>query len=222
MRYLLHPDEYAVVLLVGLFVLGGVYTLLRLTLGGARQLGQAVLPPKVYRRILVPTGADMPIGIEAVQLACRLAGNGGGSPAAAAAGKAPAAAVVLAYVIEVPRAFALSAVLPDEEAAANDALAVAADAVRACGLQPVSVVRKGRGLLDETLRAAGDEKADLLVLTTGGETMNAVASFSPSSGGGGEDDTTQTEESFTAQIARRAPCEVILARAAATGPGGSR
>jgi nucleotide-binding universal stress UspA family protein len=128
---------------------------------------------------------------------------------------------VLAYEIEVPRAFALSAALPDEEAAANDALAVAADAVRACGLQPVSVVRKGRALLDETLRAAGDEKADLLVLTTTGGAMNAVASFSPSSGGS-EDDTTQTEESFTAQIARRAPCEVILARAAATGPGGSR
>jgi nucleotide-binding universal stress UspA family protein len=218
MRYVLHPDEYAVVLLVGLFVLGGVCTLLRLTLGGARQLGQAVLPPKVYRRILVPTAADMPIGIEAVQLACRLAGNGGSSPAAAK-NAPPAAAVVLAYVIEVPRAFALSAALPDEEAAANDALAVAADAVRACGLQPVSVVRKGRGLLDETLRATGDEKADLLVLTTDGETMNAVASFSPSSG---EDDTTQTEESFTAQIARRAPCEVILARAATTGPGGSR
>jgi nucleotide-binding universal stress UspA family protein len=162
----------------------------------------------------------MPIGIEAVQLACRLAGNGGLRPAAA--GNAPAAAVVLAYVIEVPRAFGLSAALPDEEAAANDALAVAAEAVRACGLQPVSVVRKGRGLLDETLRAAGDEKADLLVLTTGGGAMNAVASFSPSSGGGGEDATTQAEESFSAQIARRAPCEVILARAAATGPGGSR
>ena len=209
MRYLLHPDEYAVVLLVGLIVLGGVYALLRLTLGGARQLGQAVLPPKNYRRILVPAAADMPIAAEAIQLACRLAGSGG----AAASGNTPAA-VVLAYVIEVPRAFALSAALPDEEAAASDALARAADAVRACGLQPVSVIRKGRGLLDETLRAAGEEKADLLVLTTRVETNVANASFSPSEGGGGAEERSDTEESLNAQIARRAPCEVVLARAA--------
>lgn len=209
MRHILHPDEYAVVLLVVLIALGLLYALLRITLGGARQLRQAVLPPKIYRRILVPAAADMPFGADIVQLACRLAGDSAG----AVGSNTPAAAVVLAYVIEVPRAFALSAALPDEEAAANDALARAADAVRACGLQPVSVVRKGRGLLDETLRAASEEKADVLIVTAAsGEASPDNASLSPG-GGSGEDEVMGDGESLSAQIARRAPCEVVLARA---------
>ncbi len=212
MQHILHPDEYAVVLLVVLIALGLLYALLRITLGGARQLRQVLLPPKIYRRILVPAAADMPIGASAVQLACRLAGGGGG----AAGSNTPVAAVVLAYVIEVPRAFALSAALPDEEAAANDVLARAADAVRACGLQPVSVVRKGRGLLDETLRAAREEKADVLVLTTSRDEAGPDnASLSPG-GGSGENEAAGAGESLNAQIARRAPCEVVLAHAADT------
>lgn len=208
MRYILHPDEYAVVFLVASLALGGVYALLRITLGGARQLRQVVLPSKIYRRILVPAAADMPIGADAVQLACRLAGKN----SAAAGSNTPITAVVLAYVIEVPRAFALSAALPEEEAAANDALARAAEAVRACGLQAVSVVRRGRGVLDETLRAASEENADLLVVTTGQVGPDSTP-FSP---GGGEEETTGTEESFSSQIARRAPCEVVLAHTTGT------
>lgn len=208
MERILHPDEYVLVFVVGIMVLVGLYALLRLVLGGARRARLLALPAKTYRRILVPAAADLPIGTDALRLACRLAA---GTPGNAAA------AVVLAYVIAVPRAFALTQALPEEEAEAQAALDAAAQAVRAAGLQPETRIVKGRGLLDETLRAVADERADLLVLATGAN-YDPLAASSPAAGtaAGGSpaagDDETETEEPLTSQIARRAPCEVVLAR----------
>jgi nucleotide-binding universal stress UspA family protein len=125
---------------------------------------------------------------EAVALACRLA-----TPPT---GGAPDASVLLTYIIEVPRSLAADAPMPDEEALANRALAEASESVRRCGLRPVPQVRKGRGAVDETLRAIREGNADLLVLVAppGAASADAFGRL-------------------TAELSRRAPCEVILARA---------
>ena len=177
-----HPEEWGVAALVAGVALVGIFVLLRLILNGARTLGAASLPPKQYRRVLLPASPEMGYQEGAVSLACRLAGNGSH------------ASVVLSYVIEVPRALAPNAEMPEEEAAAKRALEDAAALVKRCGLQPVTRIRKARGMVDETLRAIQEEKADLLVLVVAPE------------------QTGSSDPSLTSELTRRASCEVVLAR----------
>ena len=197
MNWISHPQEHWLALLIGAIVIVGFAALLWSILNGSRSLRQVALPVKTYRRILIPATAGHPFDDETVSLACRLAGGGTG-----AAPSSGLASIVLAYIIEVPRALALNAPLPEEESHAQRVLDAATTSVRGCGLQPVAQVRKARGATDEILRAAHDEHADLLVLAALPTTPNSQGqhSFSTLSQG----------------VARRAPCEVVLARAAAT------
>ncbi len=193
-EWIAHPEEWGVAALVAAVAMIGIFVLLRLILGGARSLrgtAAAALPAKQYQRVLLPASPETGYSEEVVSLACRLAGSGGHA----------AAAIVLTYVIEVPRALAPNAEMPEEEAAAQRVLDEAAASVKRCGLQPIIRIRKARGVLEGTLRAIGEEKADLLVL------MVPSGSISPNS--------PSPAASLTRELARRAPCEVVLARTAA-------
>lgn len=194
-----HPEEWGVFALVIVAALVLLYYLLRVTLSGARRDAAAVLPAKPYHCVLMPTMRAQGFGSEAVTLACQLASPGAGN------GRTT---VVLSYVIEVPRSLPLDASLPEEEAEAERVLQQAAEDVRQCGLKPVTQVRKTRSATEETLRAVEAEKADLLVLTpttlVGDDEEDSLGS---SGSGSGE---------IAAELARRAPCEVVLARAMST------
>ena len=194
-EWIAHPEEWGAAALVTVVAIVGIFVLLRLILGGARSLGgaagAAALPAKQYQRVLLPASPETGYSKEAVSLACRLAGSGGGHAAAA---------IVLTYVIEVPRALAPNAEMREEEAAAQRVLEEAAASVKQRGLQAITRIRKARGVLEETLRAIGEEKADLLVL------MVPPGSVSPNN--------PSPAASLNRELARRAPCEVVLARAA--------
>ena len=187
-EWIAHPEEWGVFLLVAVIALIGLFFLYRLTFGGARAAARATLPAKSFRHVLLPATERMAWTPGAVALACRLAGSG--------------ASVLLAYIIEVPRALALDADLPEEEAQARRALTRASEMVRKYGLPVQAQIRKARVAVEETLRAAGEEKADLLVLIVA-------------------DDKNEDADSPLAaraeELARRAPCEVVFARAAAEG-----
>ena len=194
-EWITDPDEWITAAIVAVVAIVGIFVLLRITLGDARALRHVSLPAKQYRRVLLPTSADTGYPDEVVSLACRLAGGGSG-------GGGGHASVVLTYVIEVPRALAANAEMPEEEAAAQRVLDEAAASVKRSGLQAVTRIRKARAAVDETLRAIGEEKADLLVLI--------VPPGSPSS----RANDPSPAATLTNELARRAPCEVVLARAA--------
>jgi nucleotide-binding universal stress UspA family protein len=187
---LAHPEELGLFIAVVVVALIGIYFLLRITLGGARSLGNAVLPPKAYKRVLLPAAPSMGYSEEAVTLACRLAGSAGGG-----------ASVLLAYIIEVPRILPPDAAMPEEEAEAERVLARAAEAVKKYGLPARTQVRKARATVEETLRALRDENADLLVLMIPPDARDP--------------NTPHPFSVLTTELARRAPCEVVLARAVA-------
>lgn len=186
-----HPEELLIFGAVALAALAGIYLLLRVTLAGARSLGRFVLPSKPFQRVLLPAARSLPYTEEAVSLACRLAGNGGGGKAA----------VVLSYMIEVPRSLAPDAPMPEAEAEAERVLAEAAETVRNCGLQAITQIRKSRAAVEEALRAIKEEHADLLVL---------MVPPNPA-----DPNVPDPFVTLTTELARRATCEVILARPAA-------
>lgn len=186
--WIAHPEEWEGFVLVAVIVLIGIYGLLRMTLSGARALGRSVLPPKTFKRVLVPATAVSGYSEAAIRLACRLAGTVAG----------PAARILLVYIIEVPRTLALDAPMPTEEGEANRALTQAAEQVKRQGLQAATQVRKSRTTLDETLRAIQEEKADLTVVTIPPDPRNAGTPYS--------------SLALTNEMTRRAACEVVFAR----------
>ena len=188
MNQIVQQGEAIPFVIVGIVFLIGIVWLLRVTLYGARSLGQVALPPKPYKRVLLPAAAEMKYTPAAVSLACSLAG--GGQPGS----------VLLTYIIEVPRSLAPDAPMPEEEAEASRVLMRAAEAVKRCGGRPIMQVRKSRQAVEETLRAIRDEKADLLVLMVPPDPQDP--------------NTPQPFVQLTSELARRAPCEVVLARAA--------
>ena len=156
------------ILTVGIGTIAGGYLLWRqrairvVTVGAARAMTAPALslPSKDYKRILVPTGVGMchdDFVTEAASLACQLAKPGG---------NAAATEVLFTYVIPVPRALALNASLPAEEAEAEQVLNAAAALAKKRGLSKVTTqLRKGRTVVDETLKAVEQEAADLVILT---------------------------------------------------------
>jgi nucleotide-binding universal stress UspA family protein len=202
MDWISHGGELWALLLVCLIAPVALYFLWRVIFAGARAAGQAALPNKTYARVLVPAGPDQPFAPQAVEMACRLAG-GGASPAMARV-------VLLAYVIEVPRALAPDAAMPEEEAVAARELDQAVRAVRTNGLEVIPQVRKARASVDEIVRAVTDERADLLVVSTLGGNNNT-----PSNSGMGDEEEANGGSGFRlAEMVRRAPCEVMLVRPA--------
>ena len=104
-----------------------------------------------FRKVVVPA-AGAPYAQRALRTACRLARMQAG------------AEVHLVYLIEVPRAFALAASLPGEEALADDVLSAGQRTVEGYGCAAISEIQRGRDLSGTLLKYLAQQDADLLVL----------------------------------------------------------
>jgi len=134
------------------------------------------------RLILVPTtGSDY--SQRGVELACRLAQEQG-------------AAILLVYVIEVPRTLELGTPLPNAEQEAREALKTGQQVVELHALPVRTIVQRARAAGDGIIAVAKDHHADLIVtgLAARGEHGHA--------GWGRTADA----------LLHRAPCEVIFDR----------
>ncbi len=227
----LHPAEMVTAFAVGSGIFAGGYALMRVMFAGStgRREVPMPLPIKQYSRILIPTGAGMSQTDylnEATTLACQLADKTG--PAASE--------LIFLYVIPVPRALALTAAMPDEEAVADRVLNAAAESARARGVTRVTKqTRKGRTVEDETIKAVEQEHADLVVLTPqtnggagpgvafagGSDMLTASAAYTGANEPACEPrchaelDTVETSdrsETVTGKLLRRLPCEAMVAR----------
>ncbi len=134
-------------------------------------------------RILVPTVGAM-ASERAVELACRL-------------GQAQKAEIILVHVIEVPFSLDLNAALPRMEEQARETLETAKFIVMQHGLPVRTRVLRNRLAADGILQAAREEDADAIVMGLGVKRRP------------GSDQIGRT----TQEVIRRAPCEVIVAKA---------
>ena len=134
-------------------------------------------------RILVPIVGAM-ASERAVELACRL-------------GQSQKAEIILAHVIEVPFSLDLNAPLADMENRAREALETARFIVMQHGLPVRSRMLRNRLAADGILQVAREEDVDAIVVGLGFKRRP------------GPEQIGRT----TAEIIRRAPCEVIIAKA---------
>ncbi len=131
-----------------------------------------------WKRILVPA-VDVAYSMRSLQVAFRLAQETG-------------ATVLLAFVMEVPRALPLEASLPDSETVAARALADAQEAARPQRVPVEPFVHRTRSARDGILKLIGQENVDLLVL------------------GARPDGLRGLPGDLTRELYERAPCEVVL------------
>lgn len=226
-----HPREMVAAFAVASGVFGGGYALVRVMFAGGGKTEPVALlslPAKTYKRIVIPTGVGMCeddyVG-EAAPLAAHLAQTGG------AGGDTE---LVFTYVIPVPRALPLSADLPDEEAVANTVLDAAANVARRNGIVNVrTLIRKGRTVVDETVKTVEGENADLVVLTPQSRRTAATGISRVGTSEQTSDDleylaemdtatTSGASETMTGNLLRRLNCELMVARrASATVVAGS-
>jgi nucleotide-binding universal stress UspA family protein len=103
-----------------------------------------------WKKILVPA-VDRPYSGRCLEVAYRLAQDAG-------------ATVQLAYVLEVPRALALEAALPEFEMNAGEALRVAQQRAVPFKVAVEPYVHRTRSAREGILRLVTQEKIDLLVL----------------------------------------------------------
>ena len=158
-----------------------------LKLGGAndtRAQGGANRPQNILVPLLRPEHTEA-----ASSLACRLAKAASGGE-----GGAQKSRLHIAYMLEVPRHLPLTAPLPEEEALASKALAVATNAARCEGITANPIVTRTRDAGEEIVSQATALGASLIVLAY-------QKSDDPA-------DTLMQRVSRT--VIDRAPCEVIL------------
>jgi nucleotide-binding universal stress UspA family protein len=136
----------------------------------------------IARLILVPT-TGLPHSQRGVELACRLA-------------QEQNAAILLVYVIEVPRTLPLGAPLEEAEHEARNALETGRQVVLFHRLRVRAIVQRARTSGDGIIAAASDHRADLIV--------TGIASRREH-GHHGWGRTADT-------LLHRAPCEVIFDR----------
>jgi len=154
------------------------------------KLARSQAAPKVALLcdVLVPllgaVAADAPAA-----LACRLA-----------RADSPKANVHLLYILEIPRHLPLTAPLPEEEALAAEALAVAERRVRQEGMNAHPTVTRARDASEEILRQAEQLKANMIVFA-----------YAPDARNEGHAEAT------IRAVLERASCEVILNKGAGTG-----
>jgi len=134
----------------------------------------------VARVILVPTTGSR-YSRRGVELASRLA-------------QEQRAAILLVYVIEVPRTLPLEAPLEEAEQEAREVLETGKEVVALHGLPVSTVVHRARTAGDGIIAAAKDHRADLIVTGLGARQER---------GGAGWGRTADT-------LLHRAPCEVIF------------
>jgi len=109
------------------------------------------------------------------------------------------ARIHLVYVLEVPRVQPLNAPLPDEEAAASQIMEGAQALLRKEGVNAVTHVSRARDAGDEIVSQAREINANMIVLA-----------YSP-----GPDSDDQAAR-VVKTLMNKAPCEVVLNRAAMT------
>jgi|GEM_PF-2917881 Universal stress protein family. len=203
-----HPEEYVPIFLVVAFGIAGAFFLLRVIFAGHHER-TAALPAKTFSSVVVPTCDSLPVETlltEALPVACSLTAA------------RPGARVVVTYSIAVPRALPPDAPMPEEEEAARALLERAAKVGRAYGVPVATEVRKGRKFVDDTLKAANEHRADLVVLVS-----------APPPAGVAEDPVLGAEditgdgrpETLSSALLRRLTCEVVVIRHNSPSGGGA-
>jgi nucleotide-binding universal stress UspA family protein len=122
---------------------------------------------------------DNPFSLRSVEVATRLAGSTKG-------------AVLLAYFVEVPRALALDASIPESEIVASECLEQARDSAVLLQVPTDIFVHRTRSARDGILKLIAEEKVDLIVL------------------GGRADNARGLSHDLIRELFERAPCEVVL------------
>lgn len=147
--------------------------------GKPRSGGQAsqFLPP--WRKVAVPA-IGAPFSERAIRAVCRLADGNLGVD------------IRLVYVMEVPRALAMAAPLPGEEALAEQFLSQARELAMMRDVIVATDVTRGREAVDTLVRYLKQNEFDLVVL------------------GSRADEVRGLPLSITREIFRRAPCAVLL------------
>ena len=138
---------------------------------------------KTIRRILVPVVETVPAE-RAVELACRL-------------GEEQKAEIILVHVVEVPLILPMDAKMPAQEAAGRQALHTAELMVHRHNLPVRSRLIPARQAADGILKLAAAEDVDVIVMGIGVKRRNIP------------DNLGRT----ASELIRRAPCEVVLAKA---------
>ena len=139
--------------------------------------GAALLPK--WRKVVVPaTGA--PFSVRSIRTACRLVDAAEGGE------------VRLVYVMEVPRALAIQASLPGEDAQAQNVLADGLDHARLYGAPASTEVLRGREAAETLLRYVSQQGIDMMVL------------------GARPDEVRGLPSTLTAELFERLSCPIVL------------
>jgi nucleotide-binding universal stress UspA family protein len=158
-----------------------LFWMLRLPSPMAHEVARAVFSVQATRCIIVPI-LDLFYTERAVELACRM-------------GKQQNAAIVLAYIVEVPRLVTLNSPLPaDVEERAQQALKHAQAIVERHGLKPVMKTLRAREANEGIGQIVQMYKGDIVVLGVQAAERHLPSIF------------TRTADA----LMRRPPCEVLI------------
>jgi nucleotide-binding universal stress UspA family protein len=163
-------------------VLGAtLFWMLHLPIPMTQEVARAVFSVQATRCIIVPI-LDLFYTERAVELACRM-------------GKQQNAAIILAYIVEVPRLVTMDSPLtPDVEERAQQALKHAQAIVLRHGLKPVTRTLRAREANDGIGQIVQLYKGDIVVLGVQASERHLPSIF------------TRTAEA----LMRRPPCEVLI------------
>jgi len=177
-----HTSPYGVLVAVcfATAMISVMYWMFRVPRAVSADVARARRSLDVARLVLVPT-TGAAYSQRGVELACRLA-------------EEQNAAILLLYVIEVPRTLPLGAPLESAEEEARQALETGREVVALHNLPVRSVIQRARTAGDGIIAAANDHRVDLIV--------TGLASSHAHPGWGRTADT----------LLHRAPCEVIFDR----------
>ena len=205
-----HPEELLPIGLVVVGVIVGAFILLRTIFSGSRRGAAPSLPTKAFQTVVVPIcarTAEEILASDALPVACSLAGDRNGR-------------VVVTYAIEVPRALAPDAPMPEDEERARAVLSRAGETGKSRGVRVETELRKGRKFLDETVRSAQENRADLVVLFS---PPPQAADLAEPLFGMGDLDADGRPDTLSSVLLKRLPCEVVIVSNApvATAPAAS-
>lgn len=176
-----HPLGVLIALIFVVTLGGTLFWMLRLPSPMAQEVARAVFSVQASRCIIVPI-LDLFYTERAVELACRM-------------GKQQNAAIVLAYIVEVPRLVVLDSQLPAEtEERSEQALKHARNIVERHGLKAMTTTLRAREANEGIGQLVQTYHGDIVVLG-----LRAVERHLPSV-------FTRTAEA----LMRRPPCEVLI------------
>ena len=146
----IHPLGFILAVVFAVSMGGLMWWMLRVPLPISAPVAKARVSVEAIKRILVPTIGNVFAGRE-VELACRL-------------GQEQKAAILLAYLLEVPRTLPLDASMPEEEAKAREALELAKTIVDLHGLSSTMETLRARVAGEKIAQVAREEDVDLIVV----------------------------------------------------------